>query len=132
MAPAVAPRRLPRDVLLTAEGELRDAASAAVQAGSLRGVAARIGMSAPGLQHFLDGGTPQRRTLRKLAVWYVLWALPLRARPELTSLIAVAVLVEPLPLDARAVAVRELVAAARRPYDRAGALPKWLDLLLEF
>lgn len=88
-------------------------------------------MSAPGLQHFLDGGMPQRRTLRKLAAWYVLWAYPLSRRPALAPLVAVAVLVENLPLHARPVAVRELVEVARRRHDRAGTLPRWLDLLLE-
>lgn len=87
-------------------------------------------MSAPGLQHFLDGGTPQRRTLRKLAIWYVVWALPVRPRPELASMVALALLVEPLPLEARASVVGELVAAARRAHHAAGSLPTWLEILL--
>ena len=49
---------------------MRSAAQAAADATSLRSVAAAIGMSAPGLQHFLNGGSPLRPTLRKLVKWY--------------------------------------------------------------
>jgi hypothetical protein len=49
---------------------LRAAVIARVELTSLRRVASEIGMSAPGLQSFLDGGTPFEATRRKLSAWY--------------------------------------------------------------
>ena len=53
-----------------AVGVLREAVRDAVIATSLRAVAADVGMSFSGLRSFLDGGTPFRRTARRLEVWY--------------------------------------------------------------
>jgi hypothetical protein len=49
---------------------LRAAVTARVEMSSLRRVASEIGMSAPGLQSFLNGGTPFEATRRKLSAWY--------------------------------------------------------------
>lgn len=49
--------------------ELRVHAAAAVAAHSLRRVAQQVGMSAAGLQKFLDGGTPTPPIYRKLRAW---------------------------------------------------------------
>ena len=49
---------------------IRAAAERAAAEGSLHATAADIGMSYTGLRHFLAGGRPQRKTLRKLLEWH--------------------------------------------------------------
>lgn len=51
--------------------QLRDAVAARVRATTLRGTAREVGMTAPGLQSFIDGTKPHPRTLRKVESWYV-------------------------------------------------------------
>lgn len=51
---------------------VRDALRKRVDETSLRAVADEVGMSFSGLRSFLEGGTPQRRTLEKLFRWYYL------------------------------------------------------------
>jgi hypothetical protein len=50
--------------------EVRAYATSAVAAHSLRRVAQQVGMSAGGLQKFLDGAMPTPPVYRKLRVWY--------------------------------------------------------------
>lgn len=99
-------------------GEIRRAVRAAVDAGSLRGVAAEIGMSAPGLQHFLGGGMPLRPTLRKLAAWYTLRSFVRHHAPAEALHVALALLLEGLPLEGRDEAGREVLEVLRRHYAR--------------
>lgn len=51
---------------------LRGAVAQKVEATSLRSVADAIGMSPTGVYMFIQHGTPQSRTYRKLLAWYVL------------------------------------------------------------
>jgi hypothetical protein len=50
---------------------VREAAQRAVEETALRQVAREVGMSAPGLANFLQGGEPLKNTARKLADWYL-------------------------------------------------------------
>ncbi|HEX5727084.1 MAG TPA: hypothetical protein VFX98_16525 [Longimicrobiaceae bacterium] len=114
---------MPAPDLRASAGEFRRAAAAAVAERSLRGVAAEIGMSAPGLQHFLDGGAPFRRTLRKLAAWYALRGAARGYAPEAALNAALALLLEGLPEEGRAEAGEEVLAVLRRHYARFGQVP---------
>ena len=116
------------DVLDLVTVELRSHAAGAVAAGSLRGCAREIGMSAPGLQHFLDGGLPRRPTLRKLAEWYSLRQVGRAERSPMAPLVGLALLVEPLAdAEARRAASAEMVEIAHARYLAEGRdAPAWL------
>lgn len=60
MAPEALPLRRVREIL-----------AGRVEAGSLRSVAAEIGVTPSGLRYFLDGGKVYLPTLRKLEDWYL-------------------------------------------------------------
>jgi hypothetical protein len=90
---------------------LRRAVAERVSATSLRGVAKEVGMSAPGLQSFLNGGMPFEATRRKLSAWYV--AKASGDGTGLTPAMAenfLAALVSHLPEDRRQPARRALLA----------------------
>jgi hypothetical protein len=108
---------------------LRRAIADRVASGSLRRVAREIGMSAPGLRSFLDGGTPYEATRRKLVAWYVVRSGD--EADELTSAAVEAVLallLGHLPsskrAEARAAVIRVLATATKRAGVKA---PTWLD-----
>ena len=103
--------------------DLRQAAQAAVDAESLRGVAAAIGMSPPGLQHFLRGGLPLRPTLRKLAAWYTGRAHRQHHVTEEALYAALALLLDDLPAVERQGAARELMRVLRRHYGKVRVEP---------
>lgn len=102
---------------------LRTAVRRAVEATSLRGVARDIGMSAPGLQHFLDGGTPFRRTLRNLMAWYTRESATRREISDETVHAALAILLEGVPPEARAEMERKVIAVLRSAYSEQGLKP---------
>lgn len=106
---------------------LREAARDDVAEKSLRSVAREIGMSAPGLQAFLDGGSPYRRTLRKLRDWYVRRGAGGPGVEEETAHAAFAVLVDRFPSRARTDAARELASTLTRLFSRHRLPPPdWL------
>lgn len=120
---------MPPPDLRVSDVAIRKAVQRAVEALSLRMVARTIGMSAPGLQHFLDGGTPLLRTKRKLMSWYV------REGPAWAELhddeirIAVGALLDRLPPEVRAEASAEIAALLRALYRKKGlTTPVWMTL----
>ncbi|HEX5724980.1 MAG TPA: hypothetical protein VFX98_05915 [Longimicrobiaceae bacterium] len=76
---------------------IRHAAEEAVNAGSLRSVAASVGMSPTGLRQFLNGRTPYRATLRKLADWYLHYQLGRHEFSAETARAGMFVLLEAVP-----------------------------------
>jgi hypothetical protein len=70
-------------------------------------------MSAPGLQHFLDGGEPQKPTARKLVEWYVREAATRRELDAETAAAAFFLLVDSLPAGEQEAARRRIVDAVR-------------------
>lgn len=110
---------------------LRWAVTQAVARTSSHAVAREVGMSAPSLRDFIDGSEPRQSTVRKLTAWYVRTATERgEVLDERTARAALALLVEPIPPERRADALRELVEAMERGYRMAGApVPKWLRKL---
>ncbi|HEX8276888.1 MAG TPA: hypothetical protein VF615_29880 [Longimicrobiaceae bacterium] len=93
--------------------------------------ASSIGMSAPGLRNFLDGGTPRRSTFRKLSEWYVREAASVGDVSDEAIEAALALMVEGLPESERADAVRMVLDALRTAYQKHGALvPGWCERLV--
>lgn len=117
---------MPAPDLRLSVSELRRAAQAAVHAESLRSVAAAIGMSPPGLQHFLGGGRPLPPTLRKLAAWYVRRAHSRHHVPEPALYAALALLLDDLPAAGREEVGREMMEVLRRQYAKFRVeAPSW-------
>lgn len=111
-------------------GAIRNAASAAVRATSLRSVASAVDMSPTGLRHFLNGRTPYPATLRKLKAWYVRYQLSRREFSADVAQAGVAVLLEAIPEDQLAGATRQLLDALREIHrERGVAPPLWLEAL---
>lgn len=110
---------------------IRDAAGARVRRTSLRSVSREVGMSATGLQKFLDGTTPYTPTLQRLQRWYVQYAVDFAAPPTAEDVYAaVALLVQPLSPDPRQEAVDGMLACMRDGFARSGRpAPEWLDEL---
>lgn len=106
---------------------VRHAVRRAVAETSLRKVARAVGLTAPGLTHFLDGGEPYKPTLRKLVEWYVRDAAERRGINDETASAALSLLLDGLP-DPEATATRErLIAELREGFKRSGAPPpEWL------
>lgn len=110
---------------------LRQFVAARAAALSVNRVAHEIGLTARGLQKFLDGSEPQSATRQKLERWY------LRARVEAggetdadTAQAALGVLLHDLPPAKRDVALRRAVAFWEAEYDTAGVpRPAWLGAL---
>ena len=93
------------------------------------GVASGIGMSAPGLRNFLEGGTPRVSTLRKINVWAVREAATRGESfaDEVTMKAALSVLVAGVPERGRKEAAQTLIDALRKAYERHGVqTPVWL------
>lgn len=84
---------------------LRQVASAAVAASSLRAVAEDIGMSWSGLRSFLDGTQPQAETIAKLVAWS-------RLRGDRTDRVTQA------DMQAAAALLAEFIEGARSPEGR--------------
>jgi len=92
---------------------VRSAAKDATESLSLRSVAQAIGMSAPGLQHFIAGGNPRPATAQLLREWYVREAAAAGDIDPATLNIALSLLVESFPLERRAEAQKRLVETLR-------------------
>lgn len=111
---------------------LRAAASARVEATSLRGVSREIGMSATGLSKFLDGNAPYLPTLNRLRSWYLRHAVPVAGNlAEEDAHAALALLVHDLSPEARHAAIDEMLRCMREGYARTGQdAPGWMDGML--
>lgn len=111
-------------------GALREAARHAIEMSSLRATAREIGMSAPGLKHFVGGGTPFERTTRKLRIWHER-GLGGAASPELADEI-LDLLLGSLPADERRKAKPLAAARLATVFDHARSpRPPWVAALLE-
>ncbi|MEW5926839.1 MAG: hypothetical protein AB1941_05115 [Gemmatimonadota bacterium] len=107
---------------------IRAAAARAAKANGIRATAREVGMSVTGFRAFLDGSNPFASTREKLTAWYLRRAAAGEEKPT-SSVVeaALAVLVEAIPPEKRADALRELVEAMERSYRAAGVpVPKWL------
>jgi N12 class adenine-specific DNA methylase/CheY-like chemotaxis protein len=109
---------------------LRNAVRQAVERDGLRPTARGIGMTAPGLQKFLDGSAPRGSTLLKVRHWYVAAFKPGGTTPEGARL-ALDMVLDAIPASSRAEAVRDVAAALVRVHRAAGVgPPAWVDALL--
>jgi hypothetical protein len=108
---------------------LRDAAMQAVARASLRQVARAIGVSAPGLKLFLNGGAPRRETQRKLMEWYIKGVETQEISTDVAA-IAMALLLARLPDGAAKLQTEhEVLAAIRRGHESAGIIPpQWVRM----
>ncbi len=117
------PRRVPIEAI-------REAARRAVSEQSLRAVARAIPMSPMGLQHFINGTSPYRSTLRKLTAWYVNRGASRGEFSEDTVLAALAILLDGLPDEQQPTARAELLDRIAVLYEGAGTeVPAWLKRL---
>ncbi len=84
-------------------------------------------MSVTGFRAFLQGSNPFESTREKLTVWYLRHTAAGEPGQTLDVVeAALAVLVEAIPPEKRADAMRELVDAMERSYRAAGVpIPKW-------
>jgi hypothetical protein len=106
---------------------IRDALRRAISTTSLRAVARDVGMTAPGLQSFIDGGQPRAATARKLIEWYVRDAALKNELSEDSIGAALHLLTAALPV-VRGNSVREsILATLREAFTETGCnLPSWL------
>lgn len=107
---------------------IRAAAARAAKANGIRATAREVGMSVTGFRAFLEGSNPFESTREKLTAWYLRHAAAGEPGqvPDVVQA-ALAVLVETIPPEKRADALRELVEAVERSYRAAGVpVPKWL------
>jgi hypothetical protein len=110
---------------------IRQFVAARAAARSVNGVAHEIGLTARGLQKFLDGAEPRAATRQKLERWYV------RARVEAggetdadMARAALGVLLHDLPPGRRDAALLRIVKFWEKEYDEAGVpRPGWLVAL---
>lgn len=111
---------------------LRDAARQAVARASLRQVARAIGVSAPGLRLFLEGGAPRRSTQQKLMEWYIRGIETQEIAADVAA-IALALLLARLPDGAvKLETERQVLAAIRSGHQKAGILPpEWVRMRME-
>ena len=110
---------------------IRHAATLAVEATSLRSVAAQVRMSPTGLRQFLNGRTPYSATLRKLTAWYIRHQEEREGFDPGVARAAVLVLLEAIPEPERAAAAGELLAYAAELHRRRRVpAPPWMDRLL--
>lgn len=107
---------------------VRQAVIRAVSESSLRKLAREIGLSAPGLTHFIEGGEPFKPTVRKLVEWYVRDAANRRGIDQDTATAALSLLTDGMP-NAEAEATRaRILAELRDGYKRSGTPPPaWLE-----
>src|SRR3954468_1432304 len=98
----------------------REAVRRAVAASSQRAVAAQIGISYRGVGKFLAGAEPYEKTRQKLQAWYVSRAVPPDVLTADVARLAVLMLVDAVPPERRAEAVREIVATVERTHRVAG------------
>lgn len=109
---------------------IREAARRAVAENSLRAVARAIPMSPMGLQHFINGTSPYRSTLRKLTAWYVNRGASRGEFSEETVLAALAILLDGLPDEQQPAARTELLDRIAGLYEAARTdVPHWLRRL---
>ena len=109
---------------------IRHAAGVAVEATSLRSVAAQVGMSPTGLRHFLNGRTPYSATLRKLTAWFVRHEAERQGFSAPVAQASLSVLLEAIPEGAREAAAADLLGwLAAEHQRRKTEPPPWLKAL---
>ena len=119
----------PADVRVSVDA-MRRAAAVAVEAASLRSVAADVGMSPTGLRQFLNGRAPYSATLRRLTAWYVRWELARAGFTPDVARAAVRVLLEAIPDAERDASSAALLAWLAEEHRRRRAEPPpWLEAL---
>lgn len=92
--------------------------------------ASSIGMSAPGLRNFLDGGTPRRSTFRKLSEWYVREAASTGDVSDETVEAALSLMLDGVPESGRADAARMVLDSILVAYRKNGVpVPGWVATL---
>jgi hypothetical protein len=107
---------------------LRNVVRLAVEQDGLRSTARAVKLTATGLQRFVDGSAPRVTTLKKLRAWY------LRRRPDPRSTevakLAASVLVDGIPPEKQADAVKEVMTLLDRLHRAAGVRPpEWIKRL---
>jgi hypothetical protein len=106
--------------------ELRDALKSAIAAGSLRGVAAEVGMSPSGLRTFVARGRPHPRTIYIATAWFIRRRMTGITDPS-TARAGVAALTAHLSENAKKNAarrIREILREASQ-HDRK-PIPEWV------
>jgi hypothetical protein len=106
---------------------LREAVRRAVEATSLRAVAAQIGLTHHSVRNFLNGSSPHASNVRKLREWYVREAAS-APEPSAESVeAALSILTETLPEDRRESIGRKMLEMLREEHTASGVrLPRWL------
>jgi hypothetical protein len=118
------PRRIPVEAI-------REAARRAVAQTSLRAVARALPMSPMGLQHFINGTSPYRGTLRKLTAWYVNRTASRGEFSETTVRAALAILLDGLADEHQPAARAEMLGLLARQHQQAGTeVPAWLQAMI--
>lgn len=113
-----------RDVAVAA---VREFAKDAVEASSIRDVAAHIGIGHSTLANFLNGANPHPRIRRRLGEWYLL-----QLGDTSIPAAALAALTRSLPADALEPARRAILAALEKAHNDAGVeSPTWIAELSE-
>jgi hypothetical protein len=111
---------------------IREAARRAVAQTSLRAVARAIPMSPMGLQHFINGTSPYRGTLRKLTAWYVNRTGSRGEFSEETVRAALAILLDGIADERQPAARVQLLSLLVQQHEKAGTeAPAWLLAMLE-
>lgn len=106
---------------------IREAVAAAVEARTVRAVAAEVDISHPGLMKFIGGAKPQMRTLRKLVAWYVQQHSAHAHLDEDVFAAALTVLVNSYPREMRERVRADLVEVLRKGLEESGvAPPPWM------
>lgn len=125
MSEAPDPRRIPVEAI-------REAARRAVAQTSLRAVARAIPMSPMGLQHFVNGTSPYRGTLRKLTAWYVNRTGSPGEFSEETVRAALAILLDGIADEQQPAARVQLLTLLVHQHQKAGTEPPaWLVSMLQ-
>ena len=113
---------------ITPVAVLRQRAAMRAEATSVSQVAREVGLTARGLQKFLDGSVPYSATRQKLERWYVREALRSESETDaVTASVALQLLMQDLPPAHRATVLQQAIGWWENVYAAAGLLPpRWL------
>jgi hypothetical protein len=104
---------------------MRAAVGASVEIIGLRPVARELRLDPKSVKQFINGAEPRKPTRARLVQWYLSRGGELVSSVELATAAVDVLLRDVQPADL-AGASRALVAAVRRIYEGAGAVPGWL------
>ena len=98
------------------------------EATSVSQVAREVGLTARGLQKFLDGSVPYSATTQKLERWYIREAMRSESETDaVTAAAALQLLMQDLPPAHRATVLEQAIGWWENVYAAAGLLPpRWL------